>query len=199
MRARELALIAIAGTVVVLLLSVTESLPASWVVKSEAGKLKVDTVASGLAHPWGIAFLPDGRLRVTERPGRMRIVSKRGELSRPLQGVPRVFAQGQGGLLDVVLDPDFASNRLVYFSFAEPGEGGARTAVGRGELGDDSLEDVQIIYRQEPKVDGGNHFGSRLAFAQDGEFFITQDERFKFTPAQDLSSLLGKIVRLNRN
>ena len=167
------------------------------VIDTEAGKIKFETVAKGLAHPWGLAFLPDGRFLVTERPGRLRLVSKTGEVSKPLTGVPEVFAKGQGGLLDVALDPDFASNRLVYLSYSEPGEGGAGTAVARGKFADGGLENLEVIFRQEPKVGGENHFGSRLAFAPDGKLFITLGERFTFTPAQDLSNDLGKIVRIN--
>lgn len=166
-------------------------------LSTEVGEIKVETFANGLEHPWGLAFLPDGRLLVTERPGRLRLVSKDGMLSKPLSGVPEVFAQGQGGLLDVAIDPDFNANRLVYLSYAEPGEGGASTAVARGKLADTSLEDTEVIFRQLPKVDGGLHFGSRLAFSPDGKLFITLGERFKFTPAQDLSGHLGKIVRIN--
>ena len=167
------------------------------VIDTEAGKIKFETVAKGLAHPWGLAFLPDGSFLVTERPGRLRLVSKTGEVSKPLTGVPEVFAEGQGGLLDVALDPDFASNRLVYLSYSEPGEGGAGTAVARGKFADGGLENLEVIFRQEPKVGGENHFGSRLAFAPDGKLFITLGERFTFTPAQDLSNDLGKIVRIN--
>ena len=166
------------------------------VIDTEAGKIKFETVAKGLAHPWGLAFLPDGSFLVTERQGRLRLVSKTGEVSKPLTGVPEVFAEGQGGLLDVALDRDFASNRLVYLSYSEPGEGGAGTAVARGKLADGGLENLEVIFRQEPKVGGGNHFGSRLAFAPDGKLFITLGERFTFTPAQDLSNDLGKIVRM---
>ncbi len=167
------------------------------VIETKTGKIAVSTVTRGLEHPWGLAFLPDGRLLVTERPGRLRLVTKDGAVSEPLKGVPAVFAQGQGGLLDVALDPGFAANRLVYLSYAEPGEGGAGTAVARGKLGSDGLEDVEVIFRQEPKVEGGNHFGGRLAFAPDGKLFVTLGERFKFAPAQDLSTDLGKIVRIN--
>src|SRR5687767_2105084 len=111
------------------------------------GILRVQTVAAGLEHPWALAFLPDGRILVTERPGRLRIVDAGGRLSAPLGGVPQVLARGQGGLLDVALDPRFAENRLVYLSYAEPGEGGAGTAVARGRLGEGRLENVQVIYR----------------------------------------------------
>ena len=110
-------------------------------------------MAKGLEFPWGLAFLPDGRMLVTERPGRLRIVAKDGTLSEPIKGVPEVFAHGQGGLLGVALDPNFASNNLVYFAYAEPGDGVAGTAVARGKLGEGSLDDVQVIFRQKPKVE----------------------------------------------
>ncbi len=144
-----------------------------------------------------MAFLPDGRMLVTERVGRLRLVAKDGTLSAPLGGVPKVYAEGQGGLLDVTLDPDFAANRLVYISYSEPGGPGASTAVARGKLADTGLEDVKVIFRQVPKVDGGNHFGSRLVFAPDGKLFVTLGERFTFERAQHLSNHLGKIVRIN--
>jgi glucose/arabinose dehydrogenase len=166
-------------------------------IETDLGRVAVETVAGGLEHPWGLAFLPDGRILVTERPGRLRVVSKQGVLSEPLAGVPEVAAGGQGGLLDVALDPDFASNRLVYLSYAEPGAGGASTAVARGRLEGGALKDVQVVFRQQPKVSGGNHFGSRLVFARDGTLFVTLGERFKFEPAQDLSNHLGTIVRIN--
>jgi glucose/arabinose dehydrogenase len=141
------------------------------------GKVGAETVVQGLEHPWALAFLPDGRLLVTERPGRLRIVDRQGRLSQPLGGVPRVQAQGQGGLLDVAIDPEFEKSRLVYISFSEPGEGGAGTAVARGRLGEGGLEDVTVIYRQQPKVQGSGHFGSRLVFATDGKLFVTQGDR----------------------
>lgn len=167
------------------------------VIGSQAGPIAVEVFTPGLAHPWGLAFLPDGRLLVTERPGRLRLVAPDGAKSEPLQGVPRVLAEGQGGLLDVALDPDFAANRLVYLSYAEPGEGGASTAVARGRLGERGLEGVEVVFRQQPKVGGANHFGSRLVFAPDGTLFVTTGERFRFEPAQDLSGHLGKILRIN--
>jgi aldose sugar dehydrogenase len=164
---------------------------------TKAGMIKVETVAKGLDHPWGLVFLPDGEMLVTERPGTLRRVAKDGTVSKPLSGVPKVVAMGQGGLLDVALDPEFSSNRLVYLTYSEPGERGASTAVARGKLGESGLDDVEVIFRQEPKVEGGNHFGSRLAFAPDGTLFVTLGERFQFDPAQDLASDLGKIVRIN--
>jgi glucose/arabinose dehydrogenase len=160
--------------------------------------VRTETVAGGLEHPWGLAFLPDGRMLVTERPGRLRTVDRQGMVSKPVSGVPEVLARGQGGLLDVALDPRFADNRLVYLSYAEPGAGGvAGTAVARGRLGEGRLEEVQVIYRQQPKVSGSAHFGSRLVFANDGTLFVTQGERFNYSDgAQDLSLGFGKIVRI---
>jgi len=163
------------------------------------GVVRAETVARGLEHPWALAFLPDGRMLVTERPGRPRIVDRDGRVSEPLAGVPPVLARGQGGLLDVLLDPRFADNRLVYLSYAEPGDGNtAGTAVARGRLGEGRLDDVRVIYQQQPKVPGPNHFGSRLVFARDGTLFVTQGDRFAYRErAQDLSVGLGKIVRIN--
>lgn len=166
-------------------------------IESQTGRLRVQEVATGLAHPWSLAFLPDGRMLVTERPGRLRMITADGSISPPLQGVPRVFAQGQGGLLGIALDPDFATNRRIYLAFAEPGEGGASTAVARGRLGEGAIEDAQVIFQQLPKVSGPNHFGGRLAFARDGTLFVTTGERFKFDPAQDLTNHLGKVIRIN--
>src|SRR5262245_47588836 len=163
-------------------------------IETKHGPIKVETVARDLEWPWGLAFLPDGRMLVTERPGRLRIVTKDGAVSKPIAGVPEVSALGQGGLLDVALDPD---NNLVYLSYAEPGDGGFGTAVARGKLGDGRLENVEVIFRQKPKVSGSNHFGSRLAFSPDGKLFVMLGDRFKFAPAQDLGSDLGKIVRIN--
>jgi glucose/arabinose dehydrogenase len=160
--------------------------------------VRAETVARGLEHPWALEFLPDGRILVTERPGRVRIVDRSGMVSAPLGGVPAVAASGQGGLLDIALDPGFAENRLIYLSYAEPGEGGAGTSVARGKLGEGRLENLEVIYRQQPKVDGGNHFGSRLAFTRDGKLFVTQGERYAYRDkAQDLSTLFGKVVRIN--
>jgi len=160
--------------------------------------VRVETVARGLEHPWGLAFLPDGRMLVTERPGRLRLVERDGRLSEPLSGVPPVYARGQGGLLDVTLSPTFARDRLVYLSFAEPGTGGAGTAVARGRLGERGLEGTQVIWRQQPKVEGPNHWGSRLVFRRDGTLFVTLGDRFAYRErAQDLSTTIGKIVRSN--
>ncbi len=159
---------------------------------------KVTTVARGLEHPWGLEFLPDGRMLVTERPGRLRIVSRDGKLSAPLTGVPAVYARGQGGLLDVALDPGFAKNQVIYLSYAEEEDGLAGTSVARARLGQTGLTDVRVIYRQQPKVQGGGHYGSRIVFRRDGTLFVTQGDRMNYREqAQNLSSLLGKVVRIN--
>lgn len=166
-------------------------------IDTQGGRVAVEIVARGLSNPWGLAFLSDGRLLVTERAGRLRLVSPDGRTAE-IAGVPAVQASGQGGLLDVALDPAFATNAYVYLSYSEPGGNGASTAVARGKLREDrtALTDVQVIFRQEPKVSGTAHYGSRLAFARDGTLFVTTGERFKFQPAQDLANHLGKIVRV---
>jgi glucose/arabinose dehydrogenase len=163
-------------------------------------ELRLVTVASGLEHPWGLAFLPDGRFLVTERPGSLRIVERDGRIGPPLAGVPKVDAVNQGGLLDVALDPDFAKNRRVYLSYTEPREGGNGTTVAHGVLGDAGLATVQVIFRQQPAMTGGHHFGSRLVFARDGTLFITLGDRGSGRDrAQTLDNHLGKIVRINRD
>ncbi len=165
--------------------------------QSTAGVVTVETVARGLVNPWALAFLPDGRILVTERPGRLRIVGVDGTLSPPVTGVPEVYASGQGGLLDVALDPAFETTRVIYLSYAEAGEGGAGTAVARGTLEGNALTGVQVIYRQRPKVRGSGHFGSRLVFARDGALFITQGDRQGYRDrAQDLAAGMGKFVRI---
>jgi aldose sugar dehydrogenase len=167
---------------------------------SSAGDISVQTVASGLVHPWSLAFLPDGNMLATERPGRMRIVSRNGQLSPPLGNVPKVFGSEQGGLLDVILDRDFAQNRTIYFSYAEPFDGGGRTALARARLDDNEmpqLSDVKVIYRQHGPASSGNHFGSRIAQASDGNLFVTNGEHFTDRDmAQTLDNDLGKIVRI---
>jgi glucose/arabinose dehydrogenase len=192
----KLLLLALVGAVAVMLVY-RYGLSADGPRNTKAGTIKVETVATGLSHPWGLAFIPDGRMLVTERTGTLRLVSKDGKLSAPLSGVPEVVVRGQGGLLDVAIDPDFKSNNVVYLTYSEPGEGGVGTAVARGKLGESGLENVEVIFRQMPKVEGGNHFGSRLVFAPDGKLFVTLGERFTFAPAQDLNNDLGKIVRIN--
>jgi aldose sugar dehydrogenase len=170
------------------------------VYPSSAGNLAVQTVATSLVHPWSLAFLPDGRILVTERPGRMRLVTQNGQLSPPLANVPKVFAASQGGLLDVILDRGFAQNRTIYFSYAEPFNGGGRTALARARLDDSAapgLTDVKVIYRQYGPPSHGNHFGSRIVQATDGTLFVTNGEHFTDRDmAQTLDNDLGKIVRI---
>tara|TARA_R110000868_G_scaffold360012_1_gene622042 strand:+ start:5122 stop:6252 length:1131 start_codon:yes stop_codon:yes gene_type:complete len=193
----------IALTALAFLLLAATVAHADEVVATEKVKIKVETFADGLENPWGLVFLPDGRALVTERDGRLRIVSPKGKLSTPLNGVPKVDARGQGGLLDVAIDPDFAANKYVYLSFAEPGDGGTNsTAVARGVLTESRLDDVKIIFSQVPKAASTLHFGSRIVFDNDGHMFVSLGERSKSEfrkQSQDLSSDLGKVVRLNRD
>lgn len=166
---------------------------------SQLGTVRVTTIATGLQNPWGLAFLPDGNFLVTERPGRLRVVTPQGGVSTALTGVPAVFAQGQGGLLDVALDPAFATNRRVYLSFAEPGTNGtAGTAVYRAELnaGSTGLVNGSVIFRATPKLNTQGHFGSRLAFGPDGFLYVTSGDNFSNATAQRQNQHQGKIVRI---
>lgn len=167
---------------------------------SEEGTLTVSTLADGLRNPWALAFLPGGKdMLVTERAGNLRVVNTEGKVGPPISGVPKVWAEGQGGLLDVVLSPAFDKDRTVYLSYAEEGsDGKAGTAVGRGQLSEDRarLENFSVIFRQQPKLSVGNHFGSRLVFDRDGYLFIALGENNQRATAQDLDKLQGKIVRI---
>ena len=162
----------------------------------------VESVAR-FEEPWALAFLPDGRMLVTEKPGRLRIVTRSGETSRPVDGVPEVAYGGQGGLGDVVLHPDFDTNRLIYLSYVEPGVGDTRgAAVARARLVPDGrdggrLEDLEVIWRQYPKVVGYGHYGHRLLFDDSGHLWVSSGDRQKFTPAQDMQANLGKLLRLH--
>ena len=168
------------------------------VYKSRDYDLRVVTVAKDLEYPWGLAFLPDGRMLVTEREGAIRVVARNGRVSRPLKGAPAVYASGQGGMLDIALAPDFETSRAVYFSYAEPGEGGAGTAVARArlDLADNRLSELEVVFRQVPKSSGGRHFGGRLVFARDGRLFITVGERGERDRAQDFTINRGQVVRI---
>lgn len=163
---------------------------------TELHTVKVETVASGLDHPWGLAFLPDGRMLVTEREGALRLVSAAGEVGPPLGGVPEVAAFGQGGLLDVILDPDHEANGVIYLSYAARGDGGYGTRVARARLAGDRLTDVQVIFDAEPKSRGGRHFGSRLVFDREGFLFITQGDRGDRPRAQDPTDHAGALMRI---
>lgn len=163
-----------------------------------ATELKPMPVARGLVQPWALAFLPDGRLLVTERPGRMRIVGPDGRVGEPLAGVPAVDARGQCGLLDVAVDPKFADNGRVWWTFAEPGEGGNTVALARARLDGARLADVQVVFRQAPRVGSSLHCGSRIAFGRDGRVYLGLGDRFsRKDDAQDPANHLGKIVRLD--
>jgi glucose/arabinose dehydrogenase len=167
---------------------------------TSAGSMQLENVVTGLDHPWSMAFLPDNSIIVTERSGAMRIVHSDGRLSEPLAGVPVVAVRGQGGLLDVALDPDFNRNRLFYFSFAEIGKDGIATSVARARLGDDSaaLENVSVIFRQMPAANGGQHFGSRLVFDKQGNLFVTTGDRGSLrSEVQKGGTHIGKVIRID--
>jgi aldose sugar dehydrogenase len=169
------------------------------------GNAFLATPVAQFNEPWAMTFLPDGRLLVTEKPGRLKLLNVDTGGAGDISGVPRVAHGGQGGFGDVLLHPKYASNSIVYVSYSEPGDGGnSGAAVARARLSLDSgaggrLEDLQVIWRQDPKVSGQGHFGQRLAFGPDGKLWITSSERQKFTPAQDMKANLGKVVRLNED
>jgi aldose sugar dehydrogenase len=167
-------------------------------IKTQEHTLRVATLISGLEHPWGLAFLPDGRMLITERAGRLRIAGSDFKLSpTPVSGLPPVAAVGQGGLMDVVLHPRFTESNLIYWSFAARGQGGVGTEVARGKLQGDRLEDVEVIFRAMPKRGGGLHFGSRLVFDRAGFLYITLGDRGDRERAQRLDEHAGKIIRLH--
>lgn len=176
------------------------SAAAQQVFKSDLGDIRVETVVSGLSHPWGLAFLPDGRMLVTERPGRMRIATRDGKLSPPLAGVPQVLARSQGGLLDVILDRDFAKNGTIYFCYSDPVPGGAQTALARARLDAGEtprLLDIRRIFQQEGPPSSGLHFGCRIAQARDGNLFLTTGDHYSARDlAQTLDNHLGKVIRI---
>ena len=176
---------------------------AQQILQTERTAIEVTPLATGLSHPWGLVFLPDGTMLVTERRGTLRLVDANGRLGEPIGGVPEVDARGQGGLLGLALHPNFKDNRLVYMSFAEPGPDDTNsTAVARGRLSEDNkkLTEVRVIFSQKPKVASTAHFGSRLVFDRGGHLYVTLGERFDYAirvQAQELNSGIGKIVRLN--
>jgi len=168
--------------------------------RSASGNLNVETVATGLANPWALAFLPDGRMLVTERPGRLRIVTRDGRLSPPVAGLPQISTRGQGGLLDVVPDRNHAQNGTIYFCFAEPMSGGARTSLARARLAAGEapkLEDMQVIFRQEGPPSSGRHFGCRIVQTPDDNLFLTTgDHGSESKEAQNLANHIGKVIRI---
>jgi glucose/arabinose dehydrogenase len=177
-------------------------LGAAEVIKTREHPLTIRTVTEGLERPWALAFLPDGRMLVTERPGRMRVVGKDGKLDpTPVAGLPRVDAQGQGGLLDVVLHPNYRDNGWIYWSYSQRDAAGDNgTEVARGKLvggpGAWRMENVEVIFRMAPKTNAGHHFGSRLVFARDGLLYVTLGDRGEMARAQKLDDHAGKILRL---
>lgn len=168
-------------------------------IKTERATVRATQVAGGLEHPWGFEFLPDARIIVTERPGRVRIVAADGSVSPPLAGVPKVRAQGQGGMLDVAVDPDFAGNARIWLCFSEPDGDGASTALGHGRLDGNTLRDFTVIYSQQPKTSGNLHYGCRIVFDEAGHVFLALGDRFRRDEVQDLSNDFGKVVRLKRD
>jgi len=184
-----------------ILLAATALADAQETVKTDLVSLRADVVAEGLENPWGLDFLPDGGLLVTERPGRMRIVSAQGQLSEPIAGVPQVSASGQGGLLDVAAAPDFAQSGRIYFTFSEPGNGGAGTAIASAKLTRDGnaarLEDVTVLFSMAKKTGRGQHFGSRIVQHPDGTLLFSTGDRGDGPRAQDMADSAGAILRIN--
>jgi len=173
---------------------------AAQVYQSEQHDYRVVTVASGLAHPWGLAFLPGGEMLVTERDGRLRVVRDGELLPEPISGLPRMMVGGQGGLLDVALDPNFADNSLIYLTYAggRPGNAGTEVARGRLDLDAMALRDMETIFAVEPKTPGGAHYGGRLQFHPDGTLFVTLGDRYSYLDqAQSIENHIGTIVRIN--
>lgn len=167
------------------------------VQKSQVAEFEAVIIADDLDHPWGLAFLPDGQMLVTERDGNLRRIAPDGGISNPLSGVPQVSARGQGGLLDVILHPDYQSNGWLYLSYSKPGPDGASTAVARAKLDGDALRDVTTIFVADNASSGGVHFGSRLAFGSDGKLYVSVGERGQAEEAQNLSNHNGTVLRLN--
>ena len=168
-------------------------------LESKDYQLDIVTVATGLNNPWSVAWLPDGRMLVTEKIGRMRFIDRDGQLSGPFSGVPKVDFGGQGGLLDVAIDPEFSTNQTIFFTFSEPGDRGRGTAVARARLVGMKLLDVRVIWRQFPKSGGRIHFGSRIVIAPDGNLFISVGERGQRKRAQDTSVNRGQIIRIKKD
>jgi glucose/arabinose dehydrogenase len=165
-------------------------------VGSAMASFRLVTMASGLVQPWSMAFLPDGRMLITERPGRLRVYANGKLEPTPLAGVPQVYASGQAGLLDVCLHPNFAQNRVLYLSYVASGEGGAATCLARAELAEGGLKNVARIFEAQPRRSGNLNLGSRIVFDRAGLMYVSCGDRFQMQQAQDLSDLAGKIVRL---
>lgn len=169
-------------------------------IDSERASFELETVAEGLKNPWGLAFLPDGSMIVSERAGNLRLVNPKGKLGEPLQGLPDIVVKGQGGLLDVAVDPDYASTGWIFFSYSEPGERGNSTALARARIEGKVLVDVTRIFSQKPKVESNAHFGSRIVFKGDGTLFLTLGDRYsRMDDAQTLDNHHGKVIRINKD
>jgi len=186
-----------AATLVSTALALSPSPAGAQTITTEEHAFRVVTLVERLEHPWGLAFLPDGRMLVTERPGRLRVVANGRLVPQPVAGVPAVAATGQGGLLDVALHPRFAENGYVYLSYAARGDGGISTEVARGRLSGNQLDDVTVIFRQQPKSSSGRHFGSRLVFDRGGYLYITLGDRGDQNRAQKPDDHAGSVIRLH--
>lgn len=200
-RTVQLALAAAAIVVVAVIAATAPPAAADRILTTQDYRVRVVPVATGLELPWGMAFIDGGRILVTEKPGRLRVIEGGRLLPKPVAGLPGVRVHGQGGLLDVTAHPQFARNGLVYWSYAEGGASGVGTEVARGRLAGDAtagyrLENVEVIFRQQPKGSSGNHFGSRLVWGRDGSLFVTLGDRGRMDEAQNLATHLGKIVRI---
>ncbi|MDX1484285.1 MAG: PQQ-dependent sugar dehydrogenase [Alphaproteobacteria bacterium] len=169
------------------------------IYRSESATFRLNTIASGLEHPWGLAFLPGGDMLVTERPGRLRVIRNGKLLAKPVAGLPAVAARGQGGLMDVVPHPRFAENRLIYLTYSARGEGGIGTHVARARFQGDRLHDLEVIFAALPRSSGGRHFGARIVFGTDGLIYVTSGERGEPDSAQELSTHTGKVIRLTED
>lgn len=195
---RQLGWLAGAGLALAALLALAGEVRAQTIV-SEQARFTLSDVATGLENPWSLAFLPGGRMLVTERAGRLRLVTPEGNISAPLNGVPAVYDTGQGGLLDVILDPDFASNSTIYLSYSTPVSGRGTTAIARATLADGGLRDVTVLFTAKSKGSSGRHFGSRLAFGPDGYLYASIGDHGSDETAQDLSLHSGKVIRITRD
>ena len=169
-------------------------------ITSERATFEVETVAKGLKNPWGLTFLPDGSMVVTERAGTMRVVSADGDLGPALTGLPEIFVRGQGGLLDIAADPDYANTGRLFFSYSEAGKGGNSTALASAKLSGDALTDLKVSFRQQPKFESNAHFGSRIVFADNKTLFLTLGDRYsRMDDAQTLDNHHGKVVRIHKD
>ncbi len=187
-------------TIVIIILFLFINLPvfAEETYSSEKHSFTIETIVKGLENPWAMDFLPDGRILVTERPGRLRIINK-GKLSEPVKGLPRIRAEAQGGLLDIALDPDFVNNQVIYFSYSGLDKTGVGTEVARARLVGNQLKELKTLFKALPKSDGGYHFGSRLLFDKDETLFISLGERGDRERAQDLNDHAGSLIRINKD